>query len=265
MSFGRLVERLLAIMRSSGSTRTGMPSIRCSLAREYSELKSSSPCAVRTTSIRSRPSPPIPGGCKPKAAIQNPPASAAAWRTASSPGCSSHRSRSCVLTGAPCSTAAPRPMTRYRTSRWFSAVSRARSADVSAKSSTSQSGSKALGWRQLEAAQGVIEIRDVGFRMPLRNCMCAPPEVLGTQCPLLLIGRQPFRKIGWPERGLGRSRHQADHTAARTPEPLILATTRDLIAWCPPRSLRNPLRARSRRHGRGLSRARCAARTRCRD
>jgi len=104
-SFGRFVARLLATIRSSGSTRIGMPSIVRSTARAYSASNGPRP-----------------------------------------------------VTGAPSSTAAPRPTRRKRTPRAVSAARSARSADVRAKSSTAQPESKTLGWGQSQTTERVIEV-----------------------------------------------------------------------------------------------------------
>ncbi len=104
------------------------------------------------------------------------------------PGCrSTQRSTSCVLTGAPCSTAAPRPTTMCRTPRRLNATSSARSADVSAKSSTSQSRDEPFGWGQLQAAQCVVEIGDIAVRVCLCNRTGTTPERLGMLGPPRLI------------------------------------------------------------------------------
>ena len=138
-SFGRFVARLLASTRSSG--RGSAVRHRQSPARWRRRV----PCRRlrgREPSTRHRCAP-DPARQKPVAAppnpgIQNPPASAAARPSLASSMCSGQMSISWVLTGAPSSAAAPSPTTRKRTPRSVSARKSARSAGVSAKSSTLQ-------------------------------------------------------------------------------------------------------------------------------
>src|SRR5215208_6376459 len=90
--------------------------------------------------------------------------------------------------------AAPSPTTRKRMPRALSACSRRRSGSVRAKSGTVQAEAEALGWRALQVAKRVIEVRDVVLRVLRGEMVRAAPECFGVTQPLLLFRRERVRQ-----------------------------------------------------------------------
>src|SRR3954467_6623599 len=98
-------------------------------------------------------------------------------------------------------------MTRYRTPWRFNAASSARSAGVSAKSSTSKSRGEALRWRQLKRTQCVVQIGGVGIGITPGDLVRAAPQPFRFEGPRALIGREVPKRVVC-ERGFERVRHR---------------------------------------------------------
>lgn len=71
------------------------------------------------------------------------------------------------------------PSRRNRTPRRLNASKSARSAGVSAKSSTGETTAKALRRLKRQAAERVVDVAWIDSGMPIRDLMGAPPERLG--------------------------------------------------------------------------------------
>jgi len=104
-------------------------------------------------------------------------------------------SRSWVTSGAPWSAAAPIPTTRKGTPRRWRAWKSARSARVSAKSSTAERLTETGGRSELETAEGVIDVAGVDVRMRARNRPRAGPQGFGMDRPLPLLAGQVVRAL----------------------------------------------------------------------
>ncbi len=191
-SLGRPSVRLLAMIRSSGNTRRGMPSTTISLAAPYSTAKLRRPCMCTTTSKRSpSASPPSAGGRRPNPpGTHAPPAARAASPIAGSSRLSNQRSTSCVAVVAPWSTAAPAPTTRYRTPRRLSSSRKRRSGALRAESGKAQCAPQALRRRALEVSEDVVNTLEVEIGSRGHDGGGLSPEPLVTFEPGELLWRE---------------------------------------------------------------------------
>lgn len=87
-------------------------------------------------------------------------------------------------------------MSRNRTPRSVRARKSARSAGVSAKSSTLQTSAEALSRCQFQAPERVVEVGRIAFRMTTGEVMRALPQGVGMFRPRQLIWRQPNQGVG---------------------------------------------------------------------